>query len=357
MRYTTFGRNNGLRVSEYGLGTANFGTGWRAGGGWGPGAEPTEARKIFDRFAEAGGTLIDTAENYQAGESEQLLGEFLGADRAHFVLTGKYSMNGVGPQTVSNTGNSRRYMVQALEASLRRLNTDHLDMYWVHAPDGLTPMEEILRGLDDLVSAGKIRYFGLSNFPAWRVSRATAIAELRGWSPVAGIQVEYSLVDRTAERELLPMAQALGLGAALWSPLGGGLLTGKYRQGATGRISDLKAVGFFEDTAQKTAIVDAVLDVAAELGVPASHVAIAWMRQEGARAATAYVPIIGPRSVAQLDDYLDALDVTLTPAQFARLDEVSAIRLGTPHELNAWSVSPIRGGDASAIDEPAIPVA
>jgi Aldo/keto reductase family len=131
----------------------------------------------------------------------------------------------------------------------------------------------------------------------------------------------------------------------------------KYRQGATGRISDLKAVGFFEDTAQKTAIVDAVLDVAAELGVPASHVAIAWMRQQGARAATAYVPIIGPRSVAQLDDYLGALDVTLTPAQFARLDEVSAIRLGTPHELNAWSVGPIRGGDASVIDEPAIPVA
>jgi len=227
----------------------------------------------------------------------------------------------------------------------------------VHAPDGLTPMEEILRGLDDLVRAGKIRYFGLSNFPAWRVSRATAIAELRGWSPVAGIQVEYSLVDRTAERELLPMAQALGLGAALWSPLGGGLLTGKYRQGATGRISDLKAVGFFEDTTRKTEIVDAVLDVAAELDVPASHVAIAWMRHQGAQAATAYVPIIGPRSVAQLDNYLCALDATLTQAQFVRLDEVSAIRLGTPHELNAWSVSPIRGGDASMIDEPAIPVA
>jgi aryl-alcohol dehydrogenase-like predicted oxidoreductase len=138
VRYTTFGRNNRLRVSEYGLGTANFGTGWSAAGGWGPGAEPAEARKIFDRFAEAGGTLIDTAENYHTGES-QLLGEFLGADRDHFVLTGKYSISGVGPQNVSNTGNSRRYMVKALEASLRRLNTGHLDMYWVHASDGLTP--------------------------------------------------------------------------------------------------------------------------------------------------------------------------------------------------------------------------
>jgi len=357
MRYTTFGRNTGLRVSEYGLGTANFGTGWRAGGGWGPGAEPTEARKIFDRFAEAGGTLIDTAENYQAGESEQLLGEFLGADRDHFVLAGKYSNNGVGPQTVSNTGNSRKNMVRALEASLRRLNTDHLDLYWVHAPDALTPMEEILLGLNELVIAGKIRYFGLSNFPAWRVSRAVAIAELRGWSPVAGIQVEYSLSDRTAERELLPMAQALGLGAALWSPLGGGLLTGKYRQGATGRISELKALGFYEDSPQKTAIVDAVLNVAAELGVPASHVAIAWIRQQGAQAATAYVPIIGPRSLAQLDDYLDALDLTLTLSESAHLDQVSAIRLGTPHELNAWNMGPIRGGDARAINEPAIPVA
>jgi aryl-alcohol dehydrogenase-like predicted oxidoreductase len=164
-------------------------------------------------------------------------------------------------------------------------------------------------------------------------------------------------IDRIEDRVIPSEIDALSVGAALWSPLGGGLLTGKYRQGATGRITDLKAVGFFEDTAQKTAIVDAVLDVAAELGVPASHVAIAWMRQQGARAATAYVPIIGPRSVAQLDDYLGARDVTLTPAQFARLDEVSAIRLGTPHELNAWSVGPIRGGDASVIDEPAIPVA
>jgi hypothetical protein len=163
----------------------------------------------------------------------------------------------------------------------------------------------------------------------------------------------------TRERRLvLPRPRrTLGLGAALWSPLGGGLLTGKYRQGATDRISDLKAVGFYEDSPQKTAIVDAVLDVAAELGVPASHVAIAWMRQQGARAATAHVPIIGPRSLAQLDDYLGALDVTLTPAQCARLDEVSAIRLGTAHALNAWNVGPIRGGDASVIDEPAIPVA
>ncbi len=175
-------------MSGYGLGTANFGAGWRAGSGWGSGAEPTEVRKIFDRFAEAGCTLIDTAENYQAGESKQLLGEFLGVDRDHFVLAGKYSMNGAGPQTVSHTGNSRRHMVQAHETRLRRLNTDHLDMYWVHTPDGVTPMEEILRGLDDLVSAGKIRYFGLPNFPAWRVSRAVAIAELRGCSPVAGIQ-------------------------------------------------------------------------------------------------------------------------------------------------------------------------
>ncbi|MEU8077966.1 aldo/keto reductase [Catellatospora citrea] len=351
MRYTTFGRNNGLRVSEYGLGTGNFGT------RWGAGAEPAEARKMFDRFAEAGGTLLDTADNYQAGQAEELLGEFMGAERDRFVVAGKYGNNGVGPRDVTNTGNSRKHLHQAVEASLKRLGTDYLDILWAHAPDDLTPVEEILRGFDDLVSAGKIRYGALSNFPAWRVSRAATLTELRGWSPVVGIQVEYSLVDRTAERELLPMAQSLGLGAALWGPLGGGLLTGKYRKGDGGRLSDLKILVHTEDSAQKTAVVDAVLDVAAELGVPASQVAVAWLREKGARAATAYVPIIGPRSLAQLDDYLGALEVTLNPAQFARLEEVSAVRLGTPHELNAWNLAGIRGGDASAVDGPAIPVA
>ena len=230
MQHRTFGRLTGLRVSEYALGAGNFGT------RWGTGAEPAEAQRIFERFADAGGTVIDTAESYQLGESETLLGDFLAADRDHFVVATKYS-NGVAKPEMATTGNGRRNMIRAVEGSLKRLKTDRIDLYWVHFQDGVTPIEEILRGLDDLVSSGKILHAGLSNFPAWRVSRAQTIAELRGWSPIAGIQVEYSLVERTADRELLPMAEALGLGVTLWSPLGGGLLTGKYRLTDEGRLT------------------------------------------------------------------------------------------------------------------------
>lgn len=300
MRYTTFGDRTGLRVSEYALGTGNFGT------GWGAGAEPGEARRMFDRFAEAGGTFLDTADSYQFGESEQLVGTFVAADRDHFVLATKFT-NGATPQPgISRTGNSRKNMLASLEASLARLGTDYIDLYWVHFPDGLTPMEEILRGLDDLVSSGKILHAALSNFPAWRVSRAVTLADLKNWAPVVGIQTEYSLVERSADRELLPMAEGLGLGAALWSPLGGGLLTGKYRRSAEGRLTDLKAVIHTEDTAQKTAVVDAVLAIAQETGASPAQVALAWVRERAARASTSFVPIIGPRSLAQLDSYLSA---------------------------------------------------
>lgn len=228
MRYTTFGRRTGLRVFEYALGTGNFGT------GWGAGADVDESRRMFDRFAEAGGTFIDTADNYQFGESEEILAKFIAADRDHFVVASKFTNGATAQPDVSRTGNSRKNMIHSVEASLKRLGTDYIDLYWVHFPDGLTPMEEILRGIDDLVGSGKILHAALSNFPAWRVSRAAALADLKSWAPVAGIQVEYSLVERTADRELLPMAESLGLGAALWSPLGGGLLTGKYRGSAAG---------------------------------------------------------------------------------------------------------------------------
>jgi aryl-alcohol dehydrogenase-like predicted oxidoreductase len=307
MRYTTFGRRTGLRVSEYALGTGNFGT------GWGAGAEPDEARRMFDRFAEAGGTFLDTADGYQFGESEELVGKFVAADRDHFVLATKFT-NGASPQPgISRTGNSRKNMVASLEASLKRLGTDYIDLYWVHFPDDLTPMDEILRGLDDLVSSGKILHAALSNFPAWRVSRAATLADLKNWAPVAGIQIEYSLVERTADRELLPMAESLGLGAALWSPLGGGLLTGKYRRSDEGRLTDLKAVIHTESTQQKTAVVDTVLAVAEESGATPAQVSVAWVRERAAQASTSFVPIIGPRNLTQLDDYLSALDVQLTP--------------------------------------------
>ncbi|WP_416975834.1 aldo/keto reductase [Streptomyces sp. 4F14] len=351
MRYTTFGHRTGLRVSEYALGTANFGT------RWGAGAEPAEARRIFDRFAEAGGTFLDTADTYQFGESEELTGKLVGADRDHFVLATKFALGAAPQPGISTTGNSRKNMAASVEASLKRLGTDHIDLLWVHFPDQLTPMEEILRGLDDLVSAGKIHHAGLSNFPAWRVSRAATLADLRNWAPVVGVQHEYSLVERTADRELLPMAESLGLGAALWSPLGGGLLTGKYRSGAEGRLTDLGAVIHTESTGQKTAVVDAVLAVAEEIGAPPAQVAVAWVRERAARSATTLVPIIGPRGLAQLDSYLDALDVELTPAQFARLSEVSAVPLGAPHEAIAGSLGGLQGGDAGRVVAPVAPVA
>ncbi|MFD7441714.1 aldo/keto reductase [Streptomyces sp. NPDC059909] len=351
MRYTTFGRRTGLRVSEYALGTGNFGT------AWGAGADPDESRRMFDTFAEAGGTFVDTADNYQFGESEKLLGQFLAADRDHFVLASKFTNSATPQPDISKTGNSRKNMIHSLEASLERLGTDYIDLYWIHFPDDLTPMEEILRGIDDLVSSGKILHAALSNFPAWRVSRAATLADLKNWAPVAGIQIEYSLVERTADRELLPMAESLGLGAALWSPLGGGLLTGKYRGSAAGRLSDLKTLVHTESDERKTAVVDTVLAIAKETGATPAQVSVAWVRERAARAATSFVPIIGPRNVAQLDDYLGALDVALTPEQFTRLSEVSAVPLGVPHEVNAGVLDRVRGGDAGRVIAPAQPVA
>ncbi|MBB1258101.1 aldo/keto reductase [Streptomyces alkaliterrae] len=351
MRYTTFGRTSGLRVSEYALGTANFGT------LWGGGASREEARKIFDRFAEAGGTFVDTADNYQIGESEKLLGEFLLTDRDHFVVATKFTL-GAGRARVSETGNSRKNIRRSVEASLKRLGTDHIDLYWAHLPDSVTPVEEILSALDDLIHAGKILHAGLSNFPAWRVSRAATIAELRGLTRLAGVQFEYSLAERGADRELLPMAEALGLGTALWSPLGGGLLTGKYRQSPDGRLSDWEGQAIrVEDSEQRTSTVDTLLAVAEECDASAAQVAVAWLRERAARTATTMVPVIGPRTVDQLEQYLGALQLELDDAQFDRLEAVSALRPGQPYELISGHRDAALGGESARFLSHPVPVA
>ncbi|RJQ81242.1 aldo/keto reductase [Pseudonocardiaceae bacterium YIM PH 21723] len=350
MRYTALGRHTGLRVSEYGLGTANFGH------GWGGGASRTEAKQVLDRFAEAGGTLIDTADCYNFGEAEEYLGDFLKADRDHFVLASKYTCSPSPTPSVFDTGNSRRAMRLSVEGSLRRLNTDYLDLYWAHFADPLTPMQEIVAAFDDLVRAGKVLHVGLSNFPAWRVAHGVTIAELRGRAPIVAAQFEYSLVERTAERDLLPMADALGLGAVLWSPLGGGLLSGKYRSGEHGRLTEWKHAVHTESTVQKTAVIDAVLEISAEQEVSPAQVAMAWLRHRAHSVSTPFVPVIGPRTITQLDDYLDALTVTLTATQQARLDEVSAPSLGVPHEIGTnvmWRVL----GSPEQVDRPRPPVA
>lgn len=335
MRYTTFGRNTGLRVSELALGTGNFGT------GWGYGSEKTEAQAVFDSYANAGGNFIDTADTYQAGQSEELVGEFIAAERDHFVVATKYTLSARPDAGVALTGNSRRNMILSVENSLRRLKTDRIDLLWTHFDDQLTPLEEVVRAFDDLIRSGKVLYGGLSNFPAWKVSRADTLAELRGWSRIAGIQVEYSLAERSAERELLPMAEALGMAATIWSPLGGGLLTGKYRHSQEGRLQGFG--GRLVHTEKDPALLDEVLNIARELNALPLQVAIAWLRYRAEHSATALIPIIGSRTPAQLADTLAALSVSLTDEQVTRLENVSAIDYGTPHNQIAGTLTRAQG--------------
>lgn len=312
MNYVNFGKT-GLQVSQFALGTGNFGT------GWGYGADADVAAAIFNAYAEVGGNFIDTADAYQFGQSEELLGALLQGRREDFVLATKYTLGAAPNANRLVTGNSRKAMVASAEASLRRLKTDRIDLYWAHHPDGITPAEEILRGFEDLARAGKILYAGLSNFPAWRLSRAVTWAELTHSVPVAAVQFEHSLVHRNPEADLFPASQALGLGVVTWSPLGGGMLTGKYRLGEKGRAEGFGGRVFqAEDSVQRTQVLDVVIDIAGQLGVTPGQVAIAWASTHGA------VPIIGPRSTSQLGDYLAASNVVLSAEQLARLDAVSA---------------------------------
>lgn len=343
LRYQTFGRLTGLRVSELALGTAIFGTG--------PGArtEPAEARAIFEAFAEAGGTFLDTADAYQAGTSEELVGEFLAGRRDDFVVATKYSRSAAPGAGVSATGNSRRSAILSLESSLKRLGTDHVDLYWVHLPDAVTPVEEILATFDDLVHAGKILHGGLSNFPAWRVAAAATTTRLRGSGSFVGVQDEYSLINRVADHELLPAAEAFGLGTCLYAPLGGGLLTGKYRHGADGRLAAWGRGVRTEDTAQQTAVLDTVLDTAQDIGTTPSQVAVAWLIERAARSATALVPVIGPRTTGQLHEYLAALELRLSTEHYDRLTQVSAVH-GEDQESIAF------GADAQRFRRHPVPV-
>lgn len=323
MRYKIFGQGTGLKVSELALGTGMFGT------SFGYGAGPDEVRLILRGYVEAGGNFLDTADNYQLGESERLIGDFIAADRDAFVIASKYSRGATARPALAALGANRKAMVQSVEGSLKRLKTDRIDLYFAHMDDGVTPVEEIARGLDDLVRAGKIVYGGFSNFPAWRIAAAARTAELRGWAPIAGIQVEYSLLERTTERELLPMAEGFGLGVMGWSPLGGGLLTGKYRKGERGRATDLKGSVLHDHPDRNASLLDALEAVAAETGANPGQVAIAWVRAKGV------LPVIGPRTRAQLDDNLAAATLALGAEHLRRLDEASRVPLGYPHELLA----------------------
>ncbi len=348
MRYQTFGRNTGLRISEFALGTANLGIADTSAG-------PAVSREIFEAYVDAGGTTFDTSNVYQDGQAETMLGELLNGNRDDFVVITKYSGTREQQPRPGTTGNSRKIMVRSLEASLRRLKTDYVDVFMPHFPDGITPIEEILAAFDDLIHAGKILHGGLSNFPAWRVAGAAVQAQIRGLTPLVGIETEYSLAERSAERELLPMADAHGIGVLLYSPLAGGLLTGKYRQGQTGRLSARGDAT--EDTAQRTAVVDTLLEIAAEIGTSAVQVSLAWLRHRAAIAHTALIPIVGPRSRSHLDEYLRALDLDLSDQRYGRLEAISAPRLGAPHEDVAAALKHGFDGDRTLIETPTIPVA
>lgn len=324
--YRLLGRS-GLRVSPLALGAATFGTEW----GWG--AEQDEARKLFDLYVERGGNFIDTASTYTEGSSERLLGEFAQGRRESLVLATKYSTLR-RPGDPNSGGSHRKNLFASVETSLRRLRTDYLDLLYLHLWDATTPVEEILRGMDDLVRQGKVLYVAISNAPAWQVARMQTVADLRGWSPLVALQIEYSLIERAGERDLIPMARELGLGVAPWSPLAGGVLTGKYSR------EDLTATDAVADGTRRSvtlaggalsernlAIVDVVKEVAAELGRTPAQVGLAWTLQNPAVTA----PVVGARTPAQLEDNLGALEVDFTAAQLARLDEAGAIELGFPH--------------------------
>ena len=317
MRYKLLGRT-GLRVSELCLGTMTFGEDW----GWG--ASKEESRAMYEAFFEAGGNFIDTANLYTNGTSEKFLGEFMGADRKRVVLGTKYtnSMPGKDPNAA---GNQRKSMMQSVEESLKRLNTDYIDLYWLHIWDFLTPIEEVMRGFDDLVRSGKILYAGISDAPAWVVSRAQTMAELRGWTAFAGLQIEYSLIERTVERDLLPMARELGIAVTPWGPLSAGLLTGKYTAGNT----DAKRIQNPTLDARRIAIIAAVQEVASETGRSTAQVALNWVRQQPG----AIVPILGARKLSQLHDNLASLEWRLSPEQMNKLSEASKIELGFPHHF------------------------
>ena len=315
MKLKLLGRS-GLRVSELALGTMTFGEAW----GWG--ASKEESRRIFDTYVEAGGNFVDTACNYTGGESERFVGAFVEPIRERIVLATKYTLTSRRDDPNAG-GNHRKNLVQTLEESLRRLRTDYVDLLWLHMWDGMTPVEEVVRALDDLVSQGKVLYVGVSDTPAWVVAQAVTLADLRGWSRFVGLQLPYSIADRDAERELLPMADALGLSVTTWGILEGGVLTGKYlsEEGTPRRYSGAGD--------RVNALAREVLAVAEETGATASQVATGWVRAQ----PWPIVPILGARTAAQLRESLGVLEIELGQDHVERLTFASGFRTGFPREF------------------------
>jgi aryl-alcohol dehydrogenase-like predicted oxidoreductase len=327
--YRLLGRS-GLRVSPLCLGTMTFGEEW----GWG--ASKDESRRVFDTYAARGGNFIDTANFYTGGTSETFLGEFLKDRRDQFVLATKFALT-MRQGDPNASGDGRKNIRQSVEASLKRLKTDYIDLYWLHIWDKITPIEEVMRALDDCVRSGKVLYVGVSDMAAWKVAQANTLATLRGWSPFVALQIEYSLIERTPERDLIPMSMDLGVGVTPWSPLAGGILTGKYskKDNQPKRLDPNTEFGQMKLTQRNLAITDEVVKVAQEMDRPPAQVALNWVVKQPGITST----ILGARNVRQLEDNLASLDFELSPDQLHRLDRVSKIELGFPHDfLNVPSV-------------------
>jgi len=347
MRYRLLGKS-GLRVSELCLGTMTF----MDGLAWGSPKE--ESRRIYSAFVDEGGNFIDTANSY--GTSEEYLGEFIGSDRQRIVIGTKYT--GSPPMNDANSaGNHRKSLVQSVETSLKRLRTDYIDLLWVHSWDFMTPVEELMRALDDMVRQGKVLYVGISNAPAWVVAQANTLADLRGWTPFIGLQVEYNLLERAVERELLPMARALDIGVTAWTPLASGWLTGKYSKGGPAatwkssterdRLDDPIASRFVQRSAQNKLIAELVGGIAEEIGCAPAHVALNWLRSQGV------IPILGGRKVEQVKENSACLSFGLSQEDLRRLDDVSRIPLGFPHDFLASNMvrQHVYGGMYDLIDD------
>lgn len=345
MRYKILGRS-GLRVSQIALGTMTFGEAAE----W---SRPEAAcRQVFDAYVEAGGNFIDTANMYTGGESERMVGRFIAADRERFVVASKYANAVPGRGDPNEAGMHRKSLVRAIDASLKRLGVEYIDLYYVHWWDFTTPVEEVQRALDDMVSAGKILQVGLSDVPAWVVSRAQAFHDLRGLAPIAAMQLEYSLVQRSIEREHLPLARAHDIAVTAWSPLAGGILSGKYtngREDASPKRMDSMQLQPLDDRNRR--IVIEVQAVADEVGAPPAQVALAWVLQRNV------IPIVGATTPAQLSQNIAACSLALDPAIIRRLDDASAFDAGHPYSMLDWDMPMALGyaGMRDRIDIPRFP--
>ncbi|MBC7772760.1 MAG: aldo/keto reductase [Pyrinomonadaceae bacterium] len=334
--YLTLGRS-GLRVSPLCLGAMTFGLDW----GWG--SDVDASKKIMDAYIERGGNFIDTANIYTKGHSEKIIGDHVGRDprrRARLVLATKF-MGNLFPGDPNAGGAHRKGIISACEESLRRLQTDYIDLYWMHFMDRLTPMDETMRALDDLVRSGKIRYVGFSDTPAWKCAQAQSLADFKNWSPIVALQIEYSLIERTVEGELVPMARELGMGITPWSPLKGGILSGKYTRETKpteGRALSPWVLNHLNEKAYL--IIDALISIAAEVSATPAQVALAWVNNKPGVVSS----ILGARTLEQLNDNLGALEVRLTADHIRKLDDLSQPKLNFPHDFLTFTADNVQGG-------------